>query len=146
MLSSPFTSNLCFCFFFLIIRPPPRSTLFPYTTLSRSGWEQEKRSRLRHPRPVYEAETPAAGPGVARLPGGRPGPGRQPIGGLRQVMASCSCGGGFGKPARWQRPARPIHFRAAHGTQGKVSGDGPAQQRRSEERRVGKSVDLGGRR
>src|SRR5437867_7836146 len=24
-------------FFFLIIRPPPRSTLFPYTTLFRSG-------------------------------------------------------------------------------------------------------------
>src|SRR5947209_19884414 len=24
------------CFFFLIIRPPPRSTLFPYTTLFRS--------------------------------------------------------------------------------------------------------------
>src|SRR5689334_23998182 len=26
-------------FFFLIIRPPPRSTLFPYTTLFRSGIE-----------------------------------------------------------------------------------------------------------
>src|SRR4051794_41714376 len=26
-----------FCFFFLILRPPPRSTLFPYTTLFRSG-------------------------------------------------------------------------------------------------------------
>src|SRR5438477_9208615 len=25
------------CFFFLMIRPPPRSTLFPYTTLFRSG-------------------------------------------------------------------------------------------------------------
>src|SRR5436309_14722536 len=25
-----------FCFFFLMIRPPPRSTLFPYTTLFRS--------------------------------------------------------------------------------------------------------------
>src|SRR2546430_11747444 len=28
-------SHLCF-FFFLMIRPPPRSTLFPYTTLFRS--------------------------------------------------------------------------------------------------------------
>src|SRR3712207_8682893 len=27
----------CF-FFFLMIRRPPRSTLFPYTTLFRSGW------------------------------------------------------------------------------------------------------------
>src|SRR5438552_18955667 len=26
-----------FLFFFLLIRPPPRSTLFPYTTLFRSG-------------------------------------------------------------------------------------------------------------
>src|SRR5262249_61067518 len=28
---------LSFVFFFLMIRPPPRSTLFPYTTLFRSG-------------------------------------------------------------------------------------------------------------
>src|SRR2546425_8509952 len=27
---------MCFCFFFLMIRRPPRSTLFPYTTLFRS--------------------------------------------------------------------------------------------------------------
>src|SRR3712207_7367895 len=26
------------CFFFLMIRRPPRSTLFPYTTLFRSAW------------------------------------------------------------------------------------------------------------
>src|SRR5262249_61228556 len=32
-----FTITLSFaCFFFLMIRPPPRSTLFPYTTLFRS--------------------------------------------------------------------------------------------------------------
>src|SRR2546427_3104498 len=29
--------GLCFLFFFLMIRRPPRSTLFPYTTLFRSG-------------------------------------------------------------------------------------------------------------
>src|SRR5947199_6408688 len=29
-------STLIFIFFFLLIRPPPRSTLFPYTTLFRS--------------------------------------------------------------------------------------------------------------
>src|SRR2546430_17353656 len=28
---------LCLCFFFLMIRRPPRSTLFPYTTLFRSS-------------------------------------------------------------------------------------------------------------
>src|ERR1051326_8793750 len=33
---------LCaFCFFFLMIRRPPRSTLFPYTTLFRSSHSQE---------------------------------------------------------------------------------------------------------
>src|SRR6202158_6503434 len=30
-------STLCVCFFFLMIRRPPRSTLFPYTTLFRSS-------------------------------------------------------------------------------------------------------------
>src|SRR5260370_38784497 len=28
------------CFFFLMIRRPPRSTLFPYTTLFRSCWNK----------------------------------------------------------------------------------------------------------
>ena len=32
-----------FCFFFLMIRRPPRSTLFPYTTLFRSSAESYKR-------------------------------------------------------------------------------------------------------
>src|ERR1039457_5692409 len=32
----PHVSRLCFCLFFLMIRRPPRSTLFPYTTLFRS--------------------------------------------------------------------------------------------------------------
>src|SRR3712207_8615277 len=31
--------TLRFFFFFLMIRRPPRSTLFPYTTLFRSGYE-----------------------------------------------------------------------------------------------------------
>src|SRR2546426_4371944 len=31
-----FVHFLIFCFFFLMIRRPPRSTLFPYTTLFRS--------------------------------------------------------------------------------------------------------------
>src|SRR2546427_13295871 len=31
------SSSFCFLFFFLMIRRPPRSTLFPYTTLFRSG-------------------------------------------------------------------------------------------------------------
>src|SRR3712207_7388824 len=31
---------MCSCFFFLMIRRPPRSTLFPYTTLFRSQLEE----------------------------------------------------------------------------------------------------------
>src|SRR3712207_7608594 len=30
------------CFFFLMIRRPPRSTLFPYTTLFRSGLQEAR--------------------------------------------------------------------------------------------------------
>src|SRR5688572_31300765 len=33
--------NISFTFFFLMIRPPPRSTLFPYTTLFRSVFDGE---------------------------------------------------------------------------------------------------------
>src|SRR5258708_39618703 len=32
----PYLSAVALCFFFLMIRRPPRSTLFPYTTLFRS--------------------------------------------------------------------------------------------------------------
>src|SRR5256885_12030150 len=35
--SAMFTNLFCPSFFFLMIRRPPRSTLFPYTTLFRSG-------------------------------------------------------------------------------------------------------------
>src|SRR5258708_12235644 len=38
------THHYCL-FFFLMIRRPPRSTLFPYTTLFRSG-EESRRSRI----------------------------------------------------------------------------------------------------
>src|SRR2546430_12623498 len=31
-----YIGRICMCFFFLMIRRPPRSTLFPYTTLFRS--------------------------------------------------------------------------------------------------------------
>src|SRR3712207_7414177 len=49
-------SRLCPCdvlFFFLMIRRPPRSTLFPYTTLFRSrGFvEAEARLQIPHPQP-----------------------------------------------------------------------------------------------
>src|SRR2546430_13103991 len=40
-------SPLFFIFFFLMIRRPPRSTLFPYTTLFRSGLGRERRAAVR---------------------------------------------------------------------------------------------------
>src|SRR5687768_18532569 len=45
----------CLRFFFLMIRRPPRSTLFPYTTLFRSirrGAAQDSRARARRQQPA----------------------------------------------------------------------------------------------
>src|SRR6266446_7350200 len=42
----PFASTIP-CFFFLMIRRPPRSTLFPYTTLFRSPWSRSATSPAR---------------------------------------------------------------------------------------------------
>src|SRR5256885_6854135 len=53
-------------FFFLMIRRPPRSTLFPYTTLFRSG-------RGTGPTGRGDEDPPAARGGGARDGGGRPG-------------------------------------------------------------------------
>src|SRR3712207_7907232 len=45
-------SSIGYCFFFLMIRRPPRSTLFPYTTLFRSVRAQGLRAeRDRHRQP-----------------------------------------------------------------------------------------------
>src|SRR5437867_7369646 len=41
-----------FSFFFLMIRRPPRSTLFPYTTLFRSGHLVPRDARVLNPRPM----------------------------------------------------------------------------------------------
>src|SRR6202165_6259482 len=55
MFSDPCSSWRMSCFFFLMIRRPPRSTLFPYTTLFRSRNNNEKETligedELRHER------------------------------------------------------------------------------------------------
>src|SRR3712207_8407203 len=52
---------LVFCFFFLMIRRPPRSTLFPYTTLFRSRWYGEPLMfGMTWTRPAYPSQ---GGPG-----------------------------------------------------------------------------------
>src|SRR6266513_3972058 len=43
-MKSPARLHLLRPFFFLIIRRPPRSTLFPYTTLFRSSWSAAGRA------------------------------------------------------------------------------------------------------
>src|SRR2546430_5174353 len=60
-------------FFFLMIRRPPRSTLFPYTTLFRSGVDRAEngtllaRQKVRRGRPFSRpAFSPAKDPGNAR--------------------------------------------------------------------------------
>src|SRR2546425_9601842 len=45
MMPARLPDRLCFCFFFLMIRRPPRSTLFPYTTLFRSRQVSPARPR-----------------------------------------------------------------------------------------------------
>src|SRR2546425_3536883 len=72
-------------FFFLMIRRPPRSTLFPYTTLFRSGRRQAALDvlahephvrRRRHRRVGAQAVAPRArgGDGAGHLRAGPPGP------------------------------------------------------------------------
>src|SRR2546422_6745067 len=49
----------CILFFFLMIRRPPRSTLFPYTTLFRSAWTWRARfSRA----PIWSPRTRPSSP------------------------------------------------------------------------------------
>src|SRR6266581_5708153 len=50
MPSHVLSRNTFVCFFFLMIRPPPRSTLFPYTTLFRSKTPDSLRKRLQRPK------------------------------------------------------------------------------------------------
>src|SRR2546429_9614319 len=97
---------MVFCsFFFLMIRRPPRSTLFPYTTLFRSHLSPLRRF------------TELALAGDLSSPS----------------LATSS------SPTKW----RALLFRScAWG----LFPDLEASRVRSEERRVGKSVDLGGRR
>src|SRR2546430_11805812 len=49
------------CFFFLMIRRPPRSTLFPYTTLFRSHTEQHTNDAECHGQRHYLHRAPGCG-------------------------------------------------------------------------------------
>src|SRR6266700_1615799 len=66
--------NARFWLFFLMIRPPQRSTLFPYTTLFRPGIPCRRRSRLRDHRAGFgrTGATPRARAPPAQAPRSRP--------------------------------------------------------------------------
>src|SRR5690625_6190664 len=71
-----FVRSPFFIFFFLMIRPPPRSTLFPYTTLFRShplGGDQDRRAPLRAQRRGGGVDA-RPGPGSRRDHGGADDP------------------------------------------------------------------------
>src|SRR3712207_8137203 len=60
------------CFFFLMIRRPPRSTLFPYTTLFRSVLDQRRAGdsgREEHPPALKKRSLSAPTDGAASPPG-----------------------------------------------------------------------------
>src|SRR5256885_11396381 len=62
-------SGVCF-FFFLMIRRPPRSTLFPYTTLFRSSRTQSSGAPLPKRDELYEAAIREFGRVLDRLASG----------------------------------------------------------------------------
>src|SRR5258708_32760027 len=58
LISCPSIARLIRFFFFLMIRRPPRSTLFPYTTLFRSGRRAARPARARSARRLQDQPAP----------------------------------------------------------------------------------------
>src|SRR5258708_20064749 len=98
----------CFLlFFFLMIRRPPRSTLFPYTTLFRSlraGLEENPGAELLHD---LGAEPPGAGdvPGMAGAGVAQARRGPRALG--QHMRAGPQAGKGRRQPVERHRPGRP---------------------------------------
>src|SRR2546427_976123 len=67
MLALTSSSIVLFCFFFLMIRRPPRSTLFPYTTLFRSPAAPAARSHAPRGRATPAAAAAGVRHGLARV-------------------------------------------------------------------------------
>src|SRR2546430_13012284 len=77
-------AHLHLAFFFLMIRRPPRSTLFPYTTLFRSRGGRFVRAEFLLPAWIARAEN---GRGHGREPGDRRGGGRLGDGGGEETRS-----------------------------------------------------------
>src|SRR5438067_5306581 len=66
MMSRPDNGPICLSFFFLLLRRPPSSTLFPYTTLFRSRRGDRERRRAPAARPGRQLGEHVAGDRGAR--------------------------------------------------------------------------------
>src|SRR2546422_10913530 len=104
------------CFFFLMIRRPPRSTLFPYTTLFRSRRGDVRRLGARGVRVRGGGRRPA-GAGSRELPrvplGGR-GLGLHRWDGLGRRGGRGGRGGGVGGVSRRSALIRPWEVLSLH--------------------------------
>src|SRR2546427_9645304 len=92
---------LAFCFFFLMIRRPPRSTLFPYTTLFRSHYKTEARRHSPQHRNLIDLSSdhrtgrpePSRAPSPCRQRVAHPEPWRLPRVPPSQPMSKIRCPG-----------------------------------------------------
>src|SRR6266496_384513 len=142
----------CLYFFFLMIRRPPRSTLFPYTTLFRSHSSPEVPGRR-----VACGRLPSAGAGAAAIVRGMSGARASVAAGMPAVVVATAFGGpevlsvtdqqtaapGPGEARIEVRAAsvNPIDWRTYSGAMGADPARLPIRlgsEARSEERRVGK--------
>src|SRR3989454_12257841 len=108
---------LFFLFFFLMIRRPPRSTLFPYTTLFRSPRRRAGAGPRRlldlhpddpAPRAAQRARFDLAAVGLAVVAAVQP-PGDPAAGGRLGGDADVDGGGEGGRPGRGRGGARAEH-------------------------------------
>src|SRR2546430_11714625 len=97
----------CRIFFFLMIRRPPRSTLFPYTTLFRS-----RRRRSSHNRGGLGAGTTERRSAV--WPGSRVGEGLEPLAGDRKSTRLNSSHSQISYAVFCLKKKKPIRHRGTH--------------------------------
>src|SRR2546426_2383067 len=103
-------SPVCFSFFFLMIRRPPRSTLFPYTTLFRSKREtlQPLMDVIDRASPgIVELGTVQGGSGFDVRLAERPFP-KQHEPELRRAAEAVLSGGGM-RDAGWEHDSEATH-------------------------------------
>src|SRR2546427_12104676 len=113
-------SHLLF-FFFLMIRRPPRSTLFPYTTLFRSHRVPRGRVSEAHNRGRWHGDAAVRGDALSGGPVGgrelcRDAPRRRRDGARRRGAVRRAVRIVPWRHRRWRRPARAVPFRATAGT------------------------------